>query len=75
VDDSHHYHQVAWTNSNPGRGWIVVRAPRLHAADLIGALEARNFYASSGVRLKDLKRSPMELSLEIDPEPGVTYTK
>jgi hypothetical protein len=74
VDDSHQYHHVVRTNSNPGRGWVVVRAPRLRVDDLLAALDAGDFYASSGVRLKDLKRSPTELSLEIDPEPGVTYT-
>jgi hypothetical protein len=74
VDDSHNYHNLARTNSNPGRGWVVVRAPRLRVADLVAALEAGDFYASTGVRLKDLRRTSTELSLEIDPEAGVTYT-
>jgi hypothetical protein len=74
VDDSHNYHHLARTNSNPGRGWVVVRAPRLRTADLVAAMEAGDFYASTGVRLKSLRRSPKELSLEIDCEAGISYT-
>jgi hypothetical protein len=74
VDDSHHYHRHDRTNSNSGRGWVMVRAARLDAASLLSAMEAGDFYASSGVRLKTVHRSATELSLEIDAEPGVTYT-
>jgi len=73
VDDSHHYHNFVRTNSNPGRGWIMVRAPRLQPGDLIQALEEGDFYASTGVRLKDVRRTTSELAVEIDPEPGVSY--
>ena len=73
VDDSHSYHRFSPTNSNPGRGWIVVRAPRLRAGELIAAMEAGEFYASSGVRLADVRRTKDELSVEIAAEPGVTY--
>jgi hypothetical protein len=74
VDDSHNYHQDSPINSNPGRGWIMVRAEQLTAEAIVHALEAGDFYASTGVRLKDVARANGELSLEIDPEPGVTYT-
>jgi hypothetical protein len=73
VDDSHRYHETARTNSNPGRGWIVVRATHLQPADLITAMEDGDFYASTGVRLKDVRRTPTELAVEIDAEPGVSY--
>jgi len=73
VDDSHRYHQFSASNSNPGRGWIVVRSPRLRVEELIAAMEAGDFYASSGVRLKAVRRSKDELALEIDAEPGVSY--
>jgi hypothetical protein len=74
VDDSHAYHHWHRTNSNPGRGWVVVRAPALEARPLIAALEAGDFYASSGVRLRDVRRGPRALEVDIEPEPGVTYT-
>ena len=73
VDDSHHYHALASTNSNPGRGWVMVRAANLNARDIISAMEAGDFYASSGVRLKELNRSTNQIALQIDAEPGVSY--
>ena len=71
ADDAHYYHGPG---ANPGRGWIVVRARRLSAPDLIAAMEAGDFYASTGVRLADLRSGGGRLSLTIVPEPGVTYT-
>ena len=73
VDDSHHYHHFVRTNSNPGRGWVMVRARELRASAIVEAMEAGDFYASTGIRLKNVRREGRELSLDIDPEPGVTY--
>lgn len=74
VDDSHHYQKFANTNSNSGRGWVMVRAADLNAASIINALEAGEFYASSGVTLSDLVWKENKLTLRIQPEDGVTYT-
>ena len=38
------------------------------------AMEEGDFYASSGVTLDDVKRSPTGLAVEIHGEPGVSYT-
>lgn len=73
VDDSHQYHSMSVSNSNPGRGWIVVRAPELSAAAIIKAMEAGDFYASSGVRLKDVRFETNTLSIQIEEDPGVSY--
>jgi hypothetical protein len=73
VDDSHDYHHFKRTNSNPGRGWVMVRARELSARAIVEAMEAGHFYASTGVQLKNVRRGGRELSLEIDVEPGVTY--
>lgn len=73
VDDSHHYHRFVRTNSNPGRGWVMVRARELRASALVEAMEAGDFYASTGVRLKNVRREGRELSLDIDAEAGVSY--
>jgi hypothetical protein len=73
TDDGHHYHTNAIGKSNPLRGWVWVRAAQLTPAALIAALEAGDFYASSGVRLAELRRSAKEIALEIQAEPGVTY--
>ena len=74
VDDSHNYHQFKYGRSNPGRGWLMVRAEQLTPAALIAALEKGDFYASSGVRLKEVISAKDRLSLQIEPDEGVTYT-
>ena len=54
VDDAHVFKQPGNPNvSGPGRGWVVVRAPRLEARALVEALERGDFYASTGVELTD----------------------
>ena len=76
VDDSHHYHQMDPQRSNPGRGWVVVRATHLTPEKIVAAMEAGDFYASTGVRLRDIRveRGPRgRLAIGIEPEPGVTY--
>lgn len=73
TDDSHNYHNEPKKNSRPGRGWVVVRAKTLDAPSLIAGLETGDFYASSGVMLKDMRREKNRISLEIEAEPGVTY--
>jgi hypothetical protein len=73
VDDSHSYHTNAIKESNPGRGWLMVRAPRLTAESLIESLERGDFYASSGVTLRDIRREGTKLTVQIAAEPGVTY--
>jgi hypothetical protein len=40
---------------------------------LIEALERGDFYASSGVTLKDVRREKNRLTVQIAAEPGVTY--
>ncbi len=74
VDDSHNYQSLGTNRSNPGRGWVCVRAARLNARSLIAALEDGDFYASTGVVLKDVRRTTRSLQVEIAAEPGVTYT-
>jgi hypothetical protein len=74
VDDAHNYHAMARTNSNPGRGWVVVRGEQLATPAIIEAMERGDFYASSGVRLRDIRVTTNALAIDIDAEPGITYT-
>lgn len=74
TDDAHNYHGEPKKTSHAGRGWVMVRAKSLDAPALIEAMEAGDFYASSGVTLADVRRSPRALAVEIAAEPGVTYT-
>lgn len=73
VDDAHHYAQMDATRANPARGWIMARAAALTPDDIITAMEAGEFYASTGVTLADIVPSPDGLALRIGGEPGVTY--
>lgn len=72
-DDSHGYHAWGVGKTNPGRGWIMVRAPHLTAEAIVDGLEAGDFYSSSGVTLRDVRVENGELKLAIQGEPGVTY--
>jgi hypothetical protein len=74
TDDAHAYHQTIIGRANAGRGWVMVRAKFLTAESLIAAMEAGDFYASSGVTLVDVRRRDSELAVEIQTEPGVSYT-
>lgn len=74
VDDSHHYHKIALGQSNPGRGWVMVRARHLTPESIVLAMEAGDFYATSGVTLRDIRASQRDLTVEIAAEAGVTYT-
>ncbi|RIW14617.1 histidinol-phosphatase [Algoriphagus lacus] len=74
VDDAHNYHVFGGKESNPGRGWVEVLAKSLSPKDLIEAMEAGDFYASTGVVLKEIKFDGKSLKVTVNPETGVTYT-
>jgi len=74
TDDSHHY--FGKDGSTPGRGWIMVRARFLTPEFVINAIEAGEFYASSGVTLADVRfdTASKTLELEIEPQGNARYT-
>lgn len=72
TDDSHHYHGTDST-STPGRGWVMVRAPRLEAGALVEAMQAGDFYASTGVSLRDVRFDRGTLVVEIEPAGDATF--
>lgn len=74
TDDSHNYHQFGTAFSNAGRGWVMVRANALTPEALITALEAGDFYASTGVVLEDITFVNGLLEVKVKPAAGVTYT-
>ncbi len=51
-DDAHHFAAMDSVHSNPGRGWVMVRAPELNGDAIAVAMQAGDFYASNGVILK-----------------------
>ncbi len=73
TDDAHNYFTMITGHSNPGRGWIMVRAAELTAAAILAAMHAGDFYASSGVSIEDLRADGNGLVVAIDSEEGVSY--
>ncbi|HEX7896722.1 MAG TPA: histidinol-phosphatase [Planctomycetota bacterium] len=72
TDDAHNYHKPNQV-SLPGRGWIWVRAAALTANEIVRAMKAGDFYASSGVRLRDVIATSGSLHVRVAAEPGVRY--
>jgi hypothetical protein len=73
VDDAHQYHAEGLREANPGRGWVMVRAAYLTAESTIAAMEAGDFYATTGVELADIDLDDDSIALAIRPEDGVSY--
>jgi hypothetical protein len=72
-DDAHSYHAYGVGKVNPGRGWIMVKAPFLTAEAVVRGIEAGDYYCSTGVVLRDVQRNGKELSLKIQPAKDVKY--
>jgi hypothetical protein len=73
TDDSHNYHIKSSDHSNTGRGWVMVNSKKLDPVSLIEAMEAGDFYSSSGVSLKKVHTTKKKLSIEVDSKEDVTY--
>ena len=66
VDDAHHFREeFAAHRSNPGRGWVVVRADSLTASSLLTSLENGQFYATTGVELDDVSVANGRMRIQI----------
>lgn len=74
VDDAHHFKRFGQQYSNPGRGWIQVRAQSLTKENIIDAIEKGDFYASNGVILRDVRMSASEVRIEIQARPQEKFT-
>lgn len=74
-DDAHRFQGEFGTRQpNPGRGWVVVRADSLDAAELMQSLASGQFYASTGVELEDVVVEPHRLEVHIAAETTFRYT-
>jgi hypothetical protein len=73
VDDSHNFREeFTIDRANPGRAWVAVRAPALTRDAIVDALNAGDFYASTGVQIRDVRREGDALVVELPP-PGQHY--
>ena len=73
VDDAHNFKDPGNPAvAGPGRGWVVVRAPRLEPDALMDALERGDFYASTGVELAEVEATPDGMRVDLRP---TSYSK
>ena len=61
TDDAHSFQKWGPRESNPGRGWIVVRAAEPTPEALIKGLIEGDFYASTGVELEDVSTTVLSV--------------
>lgn len=75
TDDSHNYFTESRSASITGRGWIMVKSPKLEPNEIINAIENGDFYASSGVEIKKMTwEKSKTLSLHPKAEEGEEFT-
>ncbi|MFN7938075.1 MAG: CehA/McbA family metallohydrolase [Bryobacteraceae bacterium] len=74
VDDAHVFKKFGPTFSNPGRGWVMVKADALDASQIAAALRSGDFYSSTGVTLETIERTATGLSLRIAQTGDQKYT-
>jgi hypothetical protein len=74
VDDAHFFKRPWDARApRPGKGWVVVRAPRLEAAALMTSLEAGEFYASTGVEFDDYTADRTAIAVRVRPLGDTRY--
>jgi hypothetical protein len=74
VDDAHHFKTLGAQYSNPGRGWVMVRARELTTRSVLDALERGDFYASTGVELESVERLADGLRIKITEPRQIRFT-
>jgi len=65
-DDAHYFATMDSLHSNPGRGWVMVNAPKLSGDAITAAMNRGDFYASNGVILKQCSVSRGVYRVEVD---------
>ncbi|MDQ7822199.1 MAG: CehA/McbA family metallohydrolase [Candidatus Eremiobacteraeota bacterium] len=76
ASDDAHYHKKKKKDGwgNPGRAWVMVRAPELTTDALMRSLREGDFYCTTGVVLSELSARAEEYRIEITPEKDTEYT-
>jgi len=74
VDDAHNYQGQSPDKATTGRGWVVVRAESLTPESIVRAMEAGDFYASTGLTLSDVSFDGQILRVAVAPEGDIRYS-
>jgi hypothetical protein len=74
--DTHGYQLAQDAEAPQARAWVMVRAAKLDADSLVQAMLRGDFYATTGVILKDFAydAKARKISVAVNPEPGAHYT-
>ncbi len=74
-DDAHDFASEFWGyKSLPGQAFVVVQCDKLEQAQILAALEAGNFYSSTGIMLESLEINSRLIRLEIRGQHHYQYT-
>jgi len=65
-DDAHQFQKLGPKHSNPGRGWVMVRASALTADAITEAMYRGDFYATSGVILSRAESTGHRISVTVN---------
>ena len=65
-DDAHQFKRFNLKDSNPGRGWVMVRSASLNANAITAAMWNGDFYTSTGVYLQKYKVTDDEIFVKVD---------
>ncbi len=75
TDDAHDYlGEFSPKRSNPGTGWIMVRARELTSSAILTALENGDFYSTAGILLHNIAATDKDYTVEIQQEDDIKYT-
>lgn len=76
VDDAHYFKTPEdRTKARPGFGWVMVRAEKLGVTEILQAMERGDFYASTGVTLRDYQADKKQITIAIAEQPATSkYT-
>ena len=74
TDDGHAYHRTKpGDGAQPGRGWVMVLAQTLTPDALVTALEAGQFYSSSGVTLNSIAVNDKSMAVTVTADADTDY--
>jgi len=74
-DDAHHFKkEFDPERANPGRGWVMVKAPSLSAAEITNAMAQGHFYGTTGITLDDVTVNDREYTVSMKHEKKLGYS-